>query len=880
MRTLPPRSRRGRRSAVPAPTVPTVAVLTSAALAVVVLALPALARAQGELRYEHELTDGVPLPAAGLAGEHDALATSTNPAGLRFLGDAEAALAISRDTLPDPVDPDQAAAAGTGLGLFAALPLGGELLPRLTLGLGLELLDPPDATLTPAPGSPTRLTLAGAAAVGEHVGLGLSWHHFYDEPGSPTRALDTVDLGLAARLGARWAAGAVVRDLTAPNARGTATERRYEAELAVRPLATDRLELGLGGRVGERSADVDGWLRVGARLFRGVYLRSVVESRALTAVDLTTPGAAPEEQRELRLTLGMELSFGGVQGGMYGVGARNAGARARFAGAAMTVRVSREQVPSVLGDRRRIERIDLVEKLDQRRLAQALLALRRLGRDPAVAAVFVQLDGAAAGWAAAHELRQALVDVRQAGKRVFAYLVAGDTRDYFIATAADRIYLDPAGGLSLTGFAANTLYYKGVFDKLGVVAEFEKIEEYKSAPEAYTRTDPSEPALRMRNELYDGIYHHLLARIGEARGLDVAAVAALVDAGPYTAQDLTEGPAAALVDVVATPEEISDDVVQAMGVSVPVATRARERPETWSRPAVAVVSIEGDIVAGRSSTIPVLNRTSAGGETIAKAIAQARADDRVAAIVLRIDSPGGSALASELMAREVFKTRGVKPIICSLGDVAASGGYYAAAGCDRILALPTTITGSIGIYTGKFDVSGLLSRLGLSWHSYKRGANADMDSMFRAYSAEERAMVKRRIRYFYGRFLDAVASGRGMSTDAVNEIGRGRVWTGAQAVDIGLVDELGGFLDAVALAKRRAGLGDDDVVELMWLPEADPGLVQRVLAALGRPSANGPEAAALAWPPALRTLVAALPVSLWVEPNAVQARLPFTIVWE
>jgi protease-4 len=225
----------------------------------------------------------------------------------------------------------------------------------------------------------------------------------------------------------------------------------------------------------------------------------------------------------------------------------------------------------------------------------------------------------------------------------------------------------------------------------------------------------------------------------------------------------------------------------------------------------------------------------------------------------------------------VFATRGAKPILCSMGDVAASGGYFLAAGCDVIFADRTTITGSIGIFYGKFDLSGLLTRLGVTAETFRRGTRADMESYFRPYTEEERVRVRDAIRYFYGRFTSAVAEGRGMTQTEVDAVGRGRVWSGAQAKQIGLVDRFGGIGDAIALAKERMGLGPDDTVRLIALPREGGGLLQRIL---GSVAGAGSPAMSLRDLPGGRALADMVPASVWANPDAPQARLEFSIHWE
>jgi len=840
--------------------------LLSPSLAVSWWPTPAFAQSTIERRIADEPTAGLTLPATPLAGEHDARAVTVNPAGLRFLGGPILMVAA------DVVDPGAATRNGAGVAAYLGAGLGGGLIPRLGFGLGVEVLRAPEG-LFPDPGSPTRLTYAQAFGLGASAALGVSWHHFFDD--GATGGLDTFDAGLSWRLGNRLAVGAVVRDLGAPEVSGEEVPRRYELELTVRPLATDRLDLGLGGRIDERRGDIDGWLRASLRIARGVYLHAAAESRAVRHIEIEGDVRRDLEEREVGLTVGLEVSFGAIGIAGYGNGRIDADGAGQAVGATVVARASVEEVPAVQGRPGRIERIDLTGSLSAREHAELVLRLRALERDDALKAMVVALDGVDAGWASLEEIRDGLLRLRRAGKKVFAYMVAGTGRDYWVATAADRIYVDPAGGVRLAGFSGTTLYYKGAFDKLGVQAQFEKIAEYKSAPEAYTETGPSEPALRMRNELYDSLWDELVGGIARGRRLDRATVIELIDRGPFTSGDLASDQQ--LVDAVADPERVAQLIMHELGGGYPIGRAPAERPDRWRPPGIAVIFVDGDIIDGKSVTVPLLGRRLAGGETIAAAIAAARDAPEVSAIVLRIDSPGGSALASELMAREVFKTRGVKPILCSLGDVAASGGYFLAAGCDVIFADRTSITGSIGIFYGKFDMSGLLDKLGIAAETFRRGRRADMESFFRPYTEEERAHVRKSIRYFYQRFVAAVAAGRGMSKEKVDEIGRGHVWSGVQGKTIGLVDRFGGLADAVDFARAKIGLPADAPVRIITLPDDSAGILGWILGGIAaEPPGVG---AALRDLPGAAALLDAIPASVWMAPESPQARLPFAIQW-
>jgi protease-4 len=845
----------------------------------------AAAQPAEDIQFAEEPTGGVHLPTTGISGEVDAFATVTNPAGLYFQEGWNLGFALDAGVEED------ATGGGNGFGFYFAQVSGGNLLPRFGWGLSVEALRPPRIRLDPDPGEPLRLTYSTALGIGSSASFGFAWHHFFDS--ETIGGLDTFDLGLAVRGGSYLGFGFVARDVTAPNAAGTPVQRRYEAEIAVRPLATDLLELGVGGRIGETRGDVDGWLRGSVRLYRGVYLRAEAQTRELHRIDTMATGSDAISEREYRITGGLEVSFGNIGVAGYGTTSLDDDGDSSFQSSTIAVRLSERGVPSVLPTRQRLEKLDLNGGVGQVALTRVIAYLRSVERDDKVEGVIVNLEGYGGGWSVTREIREALGRVRARGKKVYAFMVAGTMGQYYLASVADKIYVDPAGGIRLQGFAATSLYFKGVFEKLGVEAQFEKIEEYKSAPEAWTRSGPSTAAYDMRNQLYDSLYDTVVADIAASRKLDPARVRELIDGGPYTSGDLER--LTELVDGVVTGDDLSGKITEDMGRSVGVGRRENLRSERWDYPGLAVIHIIGDIVDGRSRTIPLLGRRLVGGDTIAAAIAQARGDRSIKAIVLRINSPGGSALASELIAREVFKTREVKPIICSLGNVAASGGYFAAAGCDVIFAGRATITGSIGIFNGKFDVSSLLTRLGMSWTTYKRGDSADAFSFYRPFSPEERAMLKEKLRYYYGRFLDTVAKGRGMDRDAVDAVGRGRVWTGEQALPIKLVDKIGGFNEAVDEAKRRMGLDDDDRVRIVTLPRPEKSLISQLLGGslpgfrdaearvsfgLDRRDTAGP---AESWKALLpggvgELLGEAIPGSVWAQPGVPQARLPFSIV--
>jgi protease-4 len=845
-----------------------------AALVVWLAAAPALAQDQ---RFAPEPSAGLTLPWTGLAGDADGAAVVSNPAQLPFLGGAHLDLSWT-ETLSEDV-----AGEGEGLGFYAATPVTLPFLPRLAFGVAAERLTPPRGVYSVEPGRPTRLSLATAWASGRSLAFGVTWHHFLADDG-PSRGLDSFDLGASARLGAHLAAGLVVRDLFAPLAGDVKLYRRWELELATRPLGDDRLELAAGISLGERRGEVDPRLRASVKIGGGVRVFADGELRTLFATDVTDPMRDDERLYDARASLGVEVSFGRMGVGGFAGAATGARSGGRFVGGGGMLRWSNERLPSVLGPPERLVRLRLEGELGARDLARLLVYLKRLEEEPNVRGILVSLGNLDLGWAGLQELRQAFHRLRARGRKVFVYTVAATGRDYYVAAAADRIYLDAAGGLRLVGLSSTAIYVKQSLDRLGVLAQFEKIEEYKSAPEMFTRDSASEPAQAMRDELLDDMWEQFIGDVAKDRALSEAEVRRLVDDGPYTAGDAAR---TRLVDQVITPDQVDAILVKELGGRVALADGVHPaRARTWAAPRVAVIFLEGDIIDGRSQNIPIVDQRMAGGQTLAASIAWARENPSIDAIVLRIDSPGGSALASELIAREVAATKGRKPIIVSMGDVAASGGYFAAAPGDLIYTERATVTGSIGIFTGKFDVSALAARLGLTWETEIRGRRADMESLYRPYTDEERALIKEKLRYFYGRFVTTVARGRAMGESEVDAVGRGHVWTGRQALANKLADREGGLVDALVEAKRRAGIPAGEPADLVFLPVEPKGLLGQLAGLVSDEQAGVVRVktpAELALPPApapnaLTPILSRLPASLLFGPQVPQARLPFVLL--
>ena len=451
-----------------------------------------------------------------------------------------------------------------------------------------------------------------------------------------------------------------------------------------------------------------------------------------------------------------------------------------------------------------------------------------IGADRRVQSVILRFDTLQAGPSTLYSLRHHLRDLRAQGKRVVAWLPGASTWDYYLASACDEIVLPQSGRLSALGLRAEAVFLKDTLSLVGLEPDLESIAEYKITPDTFRRSTMSEPHREMLDAILDSYFGEIVTAIAEGRGLTPARVRELIDAMPLTAAEAVEAGLAdavlyedelaahlSLTDTSASPREnTAPPLPRSPAPLLPWREAARwlRKPVKWpARQTIGVVSLEGLIVPGRSRRVPLpvplpFVEAQAGAGTVVQALRQAEADKRIAAVILHVETPGGSALASDLICREVRRLRERKPVVVLMGGQATSGGYYVSALANRIVARPTTLTGSIGIWGGKFVATDLYGKLGIGREAVQRGAMASLYSEMTPFSQEERVRVRRDLGEAYARFKALVAEGRGMTEEQVEEIARGRVWTGAQAREIGLVDELGGFETALAMAKELAGL--------------------------------------------------------------------------
>ena len=442
--------------------------------------------------------------------------------------------------------------------------------------------------------------------------------------------------------------------------------------------------------------------------------------------------------------------------------------------------------------------------------------LSAAARDASVTGVLLDLDGAKLSLAQVEELRRIVKSMRNQGKVVVAWLGgAPGNASYMLAAAADKVYMHPAGELELIGLSAELQYYRGALDLLGVEPTVAKRSTYKSAPERFTHTEGSDGSREQMNALLNDLSAAWAEGIAAGRGREAADVWSLVDNAPYSARE-AEG--RGLVDALLYPDEVEDRLDELFSGDVVVVSGTGDSSGTdgWrAQKEIAVLYVTGAITGGESAGPGFFGGGfTTGSETVVRQLDAAREDDAVKAIVIRVDSPGGSAFASEEIWRAVERVKKVdKPVIVSMGDVAASGGYYVATNADAIFANATTITGSIGVYFGPLlSLEGLYDKVGVNTELYSRGRHSAMYSSSKTPDASELAAIDRMVGETYTQFKRRVELGRSLDGEKVEQVARGRVWSGQAASQNGLVDEIGGFQDALQRAREEAGLRDDGSV--------------------------------------------------------------------
>lgn len=778
------------------------------------LLLPSLALAQtGAIVREPLPPRGVTLPPTSPALVDEATALSVNPAALRFVGPAQLFYVHERNVVRDSVG-DGVFVGGTALGLG--------------LGLGVEWIRGRN-------GPDYRKTSWGLSLGGKTLALGGAYNTYGSDDSGDIERLSSFDLGLAWRPCKGFSLGAVARNLDEPESGALRLERTYNLGVGLRPF-DERYTLGVDYLAREDELDA-------GRLSYTLQAEVIPGLRAGAGVSHAVAGPT-QLALQFALTLdtgrvGLTYAGGGADGAMDHV---------------VALRVSSERYRGFRPSGGTVMLLDLNDTLTRR--GSPALSLLGVGggadpylrtlrflelatQDERLRGVVLKLEGMpGVDWGKAEELRQAVLRLRAAGKKVMAVMMNCDDTCYLVASAADQVYALPEALLPINGLAAHVTYLGGTMQKLGVSWDVARVGTYKTAPEQLVRTDMSEAQRETINAYLDTEVAHYEAAVVAGRKVPVERLREAWTAGILTAR---RAQALGLVDGVLHAEELDKKVAEFVPGATynPYYSPRDERDTEWGRPRkLAIVPVLGTIAGGKSRESPLGGGAIAGAETVVRALQRASDDPNVAAIVLRVDSGGGEVLASDLMYRAVLEAKKKKPVVASMGDVAASGGYYAAMGANEIFALPTTLTGSIGVFFLKPAVQELGQKLGANRESILRAPLADITDIWSQWTPQAQQAAQAWVDASYDSFITAVAESRKLDKQAVDAIARGRVWSGKAAHELKLVDQLGGLPEAMLSARRRAGVADTEELDVSIYGDArgllaslggEPGVLADVL---------------------------------------------------
>ena len=818
----------------------------------VLLLVSTVALAQTSSLAQQDLSRGATLPPTGAALVDEATAPIVNPAGLTSQSGLQA-LYIHDLSVPRRQTVD---------GLY----LGTSLFNAVGLGLNVEWV-------RNAGFDDYRKTTWAMSFGGPQLSIGLGLNLFSARDFRPLDGLASLDVGVMSRPLRALSLGAAVKNVDAPARDGISLPRRFDFGVGLRPLG-ERLTLGLDYGFTQNAGIGNGALQLTAQaeVVHGVVVHAGV-SRGLRSGD------------DVLFQLGLTLNTPYL-GATYAYGNGNGGPEQ-----VVQVRLSTGRYSTLAMPEGKVALLDLDDVLTESRGTLSLLGfgsaqdpylalteyLDLAARDPELKGIVLKISSLpGGGLGKADELRQAVLRLRRGGKKVIAVLLnAGDT-EYFLASAADAIYAVPQALLAINGFEANLTFLGETFDKLGVHWDVARVGAYKNAPDQLTRSTASPEQKESVSAYLDTQVKSVETAVTQARHLTVQQLHAAQAVGlltPARAKQL------GLVDDVLDSKALEERLGQLVPRARYDATYTPERSERrWSsRRRIAVIPVLGDIAGGKSRQDPLGLTHIAGAETVVRGLRQAQEDPSVIAIVLRVDSGGGDGLASDLMYRAVLEAKEKKPVIASMGDVAASGGYYAAMGADTVYANPTTITGSIGVFVVKPALEGLANKLGVRQEQIKRGPLASLFDGYKPWTPEEQVAAQRWVDAFYDDFITEVARSRHLQKPQVDQVARGRVWSGEDALAKGLVDHMGGLLDAMDEARVRGKAGVREELDFVVYggphgPFASLGGEEGVMAKLIQSQTNS------VIPETFKRLASELGLQslTWTTPG-VQARMPFVM---
>lgn len=795
-------------------------------VAAIALLVAGTASAQG---LTDSLSD-INLPSQQTAAADDAWSIYSNPAGLAYVDSLQLMAGFgSRWVHGSLVNQFDDQIINQGQAVLALQPLEGLTFASAT-GLIVPVIP---GRQNGQPPSQWRSSFAMASRLGRAVSVGATAHLLRaSTSGAPFRWQGSI--GAQLRPASFVSLGFAVENL---NADLLGLERtNYRAGVSVRPIG-DLLTIGLDTRFRAGALDVfapdfdyisKGMLEpaLTARLdFGGAAI--VAGARVGNFRPLDGNPFAPTIEGSLLVEINT-AHLGAALMGSTSTSLDGGGPLLRTGGGGVYARVSAERYPSVLSLGGRWPTFSLVgpavPESDVDGLVDAffetptppevvLAELDRAARDPAVEGVVIRLRSFALGWGRATEFRSLLKHLRENGKFVAVHMDGADDVMLYVASAADRIYLSPAAQLDVNGVHMNLTYLADALARVGIKAEAIAAGAYKSAPRTFTHDGPSKEEIEVQNAILDEIFGTLVEGVATGRGLTEEEVRDVLTYGGLSAQEAKER---RLIDGIAYWNNLANVLSDDEDITgKPRFDRSyldrNERVTTWeSVPTIAIVPVVGTIQQGRSEggLFDLFSGSGAGADDIVDALEAAHEDDDVKAVVIRIDSPGGDALASDLIWNAVMRLREDKHVVISMGDLAASGGYYIAAAGEHIFAEPQTLTGSIGVFSLFFQGEQLANDLGVRTYEIGRGG-PQQPSVLTAPSPQSRAVMERQVAQIYERFLDAIVQGRDIERDALKKVAGGRVWTGRQALERNLVDELGGLDDALRHARSLADIPED-----------------------------------------------------------------------
>lgn len=639
------------------------------------------------------------------------------------------------------------------------------------------------------------------------LSLGVTYSNIQSTDNS-NLSTNSIDVGLLSRPTNFLSVGLFARNLNNPIYGANTISRTYGLALGIRPGGWDRLSVTLDGEwvEGSPANRIKGLLGIETEIINGVHIKA----RAMSDATFKNFGFGAEAGVSFPyITLGYGRTFEAESRDAIYAKLSLSKSRTIFEGedseaAEITMNGPIQSVKNM--------NVGLFSVENNNSVFDYLKNIENAKKDKTIAAIVLNMKNFSSGLSDNEEIRNKLIDFKKSGKKVIAYFSSLDMKQYYLASVADYIVMHPVGEVQLQGIGGTQYFFKGIMDKVGVEAQYEKIGKYKSATEPFTRTNSSDADKEQTTAMLNDFYSSMSKKISQSRGLSEKQLKEIIDNKTIINSDDCKD--LKLVDKVAYYDEMNTIVGDLLKKRsrynlVKIANVDYKKYNWKDENRIAIINASGAIIDGESTTDFLSGETTIGADTIARMLDSARKNDDIKAVVLRIDSGGGSALASDVISREISRyKKDKKPIVISMANVAASGGYWLTTEADKVLANENTLTGSIGVFTGKVNIQKLLDKLGVTTETFKIGEHADAFSETRPFTEAELKILRDSTQHIYRLFLERVATGRKMTVAEVDKLGQGRVYSGSRAKDLKLIDEIGGLDRAVEVAGELAKLKD------------------------------------------------------------------------